>query len=45
LTRVKGVSIANAAAQLGLPVGNVYIARSRVISRLRELAKQFEVSE
>ena len=45
LTHVEGISISSAAAQLGLSVGNVYIARSRVISRLRELAKQFEVSE
>jgi len=45
LTHVEGISIANAAVQLDLTVGNIYIARSRVISRLRELAKQFEVSE
>ncbi len=45
LTHVEGVSIADAAAQLNISVGNVYIARSRIVSRLRELAKQFEVSE
>ncbi|TWU43667.1 ECF RNA polymerase sigma factor SigE [Rubripirellula tenax] len=45
LTHVEGVSIAEAAAQLNISVGNVYIARSRVIRRLRVLAKQFEVSE
>ena len=45
LTHVEGVSIADAAAQLSQSVGNIYIARSRTISRLRELAKQFEVSE
>ena len=45
LTHVDGVSIADAAAQLNISVGNVYIARSRIISCLRELAKQFEVSE
>jgi RNA polymerase sigma-70 factor (ECF subfamily) len=45
LTHIEGVSIEKAAAQLKIPVGNVYIARSRVISRLRELAKQFEVPE
>jgi RNA polymerase sigma-70 factor, ECF subfamily len=45
LTHVAGVSIAEAATQLNISVGNVYIARSRVINRLRELAKQFEVSE
>ena len=45
LTHVEGILISSAAAQLGLSVGNVYIARSRVINRLRELAKQFELSE
>ena len=45
LTHVEGVSIADAAKRLNLSVGNIYIARSRVISRLRELAKQFEVSK
>lgn len=42
LTRVEGISIAEAAEQLGISVGNVYIGRSRVMSRLRELVKQFE---
>lgn len=45
LTHIEGVSIAEAAKKLHLSPGNIYIARSRVISRLRELAKQFEVSE
>lgn len=45
LTHIEGVSIADAAKRLNLSVGNIYIARSRVISRLRELAIQFEVSE
>ena len=45
LTHIDGVSIAEAAEQLGMSVGNIYIARSRVINRLRELAKQFEVSQ
>lgn len=45
LTHIEGVTIANAAKQLGLSAGNIYIARSRVINRLRELAKQFEVHE
>ncbi len=45
LTHIDGVSIADAAEQLDMSVGNIYIARSRVISRLRELAKQFEVSQ
>jgi DNA-directed RNA polymerase specialized sigma24 family protein len=42
---MEGVSIADASKQLGISIGNVYIARSRVMNRLRELAKQFEVSE
>lgn len=45
LTHIEGVSIADAAKRLSMSVGNIYIARSRVISRLRELAKQFEVSQ
>jgi RNA polymerase sigma-70 factor, ECF subfamily len=45
LTHIDGVSIADAAERLSMSVGNIYIARSRVISRLRELAKQFEVSQ
>jgi RNA polymerase sigma-70 factor (ECF subfamily) len=45
LTHVEDVSIADAALQLGISVGNVYIARSRVMKRLRELAEKFEVRE
>ena len=45
LTHMEEVTIADAAELLGISVGKVYIARSRVMSRLRELAKQFEVAE
>ncbi len=45
LTHMEGVSIADTSKQLGISIGNIYIARSRVMSRLRELARQFEVSE
>jgi len=45
LTHVEGVSIAEAAEQLSISVGNVYIARSRVMNRLRALTKQFEVNQ
>lgn len=42
LTRVEGISITCAAKQLDTSVGNIYIGRSRVMSRLRDLVKQFE---
>ncbi len=37
LTAVKSVAVKEVAGQLGISVGAVYIARSRVITRLREL--------
>jgi RNA polymerase sigma-70 factor, ECF subfamily len=45
LTHVESVSIADAASRLGIGVGAVYIARSRVMKRLRELAEEFEAPE
>lgn len=43
LTQIEGISVDDAARQLGIHVGNVYIARSRVMSRLKQLVQQFEV--
>ncbi len=43
LIHLDEVPIAEAARQLGISIGAVYIARNRVMSRLRELAQQFEV--
>ncbi len=43
LTHLDDVPIADAARKLGISIGAVYIARNRVMSRLRELAQQFEV--
>ena len=43
LTHIQGIGIAEAADRLGVKVGNIYFARSRVMSRLRVLVKQFEV--
>ena len=45
LTHVEGRSIAEVAEHLGISTGNVYIGRSRVMSRFKELTKQFEEVE
>jgi RNA polymerase sigma-70 factor, ECF subfamily len=45
LTHVDGRSIADVAEHLGISTGNVYIGRSRVMSRFKELTKQFEEIE
>jgi RNA polymerase sigma-70 factor (ECF subfamily) len=45
LTHVEQHSIASAAQQLGLHVGHVYVSRSRVMNRLKELVREFEVAE
>ena len=45
LTHVEGLSTPAAAGQLGVSVGNVYVGRSRVMHRLQELVREFEVAE
>lgn len=45
LTHVDEIPIAEVSRQLGVSVGNVYIARSRVMTRLRNAVKRFEVTE
>lgn len=41
MTHVDGVSIGQAAKQLGVGVGQVYVARSRVMKRLQSLVSQY----
>lgn len=43
LTHVCGTTIEQAAVQLGMSSAKVYVARSRVIARLRELVGKYEV--
>ncbi len=43
LTSIDGVCVTDAAEQLQMRPGNVYLARSRVMTRIRELVKQYEV--
>ena len=42
LTSIDGVCVTDAAEQLQMRPGNVYLARSRVMTRIRELVKQYE---
>ena len=42
LTHVEGVSIADAAHQLGTRPGNIYFGRSRVMARIKECVEQYE---
>jgi RNA polymerase sigma-70 factor (ECF subfamily) len=41
MTHVDGISISEAAKDLGVGVGQVYVARSRVMKRLQSLVNQY----
>jgi RNA polymerase sigma-70 factor (ECF subfamily) len=43
LTHIEGLSIDDAAAKLNVSVGTIYAGRSRVMNRLQELVKQYEM--
>jgi RNA polymerase sigma-70 factor (ECF subfamily) len=43
MTHVEGVSISEATKRLGVGVGQVYVARSRVMQRLQNLVSQYSV--
>ncbi len=45
LTHVEGVEIEQAAQRLKLSTAKIYVARSRVMARLRELVLQYEVHD
>lgn len=45
LTHIDQLPVAEAAVKLGISPGAVYIARCRVMNRLRTLARQFEVRQ
>lgn len=45
LTHVEGLSINQAAKKLGTRPANIYFGRSRVMSRIQELVKQYEDSD
>jgi RNA polymerase sigma-70 factor (ECF subfamily) len=42
LTSIEELSVEEAAAQLNTRPGNIYFARSRVITRIKELAQQYQ---
>ena len=42
LTEVEGMSVHQAAGQLGTRTGNIYFGRSRVMARIKELVRQYE---
>ncbi|MCA9191724.1 MAG: sigma-70 family RNA polymerase sigma factor [Planctomycetales bacterium] len=45
LSHVEDKRISEVAQQLGMSNGNVYICRSRVMSRLRDVVRQFELAQ
>ncbi len=44
-THIEGQTIGNAADELGVSVGTIYVSRSRVIKRLRKTVQLYEVKD
>ena len=44
LTTIEGVSVNEAAEKLGIRPGNIYIARSRIMARIKKLVQYYEQS-
>ena len=44
-TQIEGQSIADTAKRLGVSVGTVYVSRSRIMNRLKEVVQQYEVTK
>lgn len=44
-THVEGLSVEQAAVELGTTTAKIYVARSRVMARLRELVSEYEVDQ
>ncbi|QDS96195.1 ECF RNA polymerase sigma factor SigE [Roseimaritima multifibrata] len=45
MTHVEGETVADVAKRLRVTVGTVYVSRSRVMNRLQEVVKQYEVTK
>ena len=43
LTHIEGHSVVDAATKLKVNIGTIYVSRSRVMSRLQDLVKEYEV--
>lgn len=43
LTQIEGISVDETARQIGVSVGTVYVSRSRIMKRIKETVKQYEV--
>ncbi len=43
LTQIDGKSVAETSRQIGVSIGTIYVSRSRVMKRIKETVKQYEV--